>query len=515
MRTRPAPVSNTATIARNSFWFGLELAFSIGTALITSIIVARVIGPQRLDHYNYIVWLTNVTTTLGSFGLPLTTAKYMAECLNRGERGIARSIYRMGLKLQLLLAGAIVAVGLVLVLLAGDPSHRAVSVLLVVAMLPRMMTLIPSQANLAAELMRRNTAPSLISGFLNVGLTWVSLWIGWGLYGVAGAVVAGATLEVVLKLRAVNSWLGTAEPAAIPSELKDRMFSYSGKGLILMLLNVVVWDRSDLVILKALNHIPGQVTFFSLSFNFSERLLMIPNTFGGSLAATMMAQYGRGRERLPILTVAGAKYTFLLALPLLIGMASVSRPLVHLILGPAYDGMIPVLAIASVMAIPKALITAPTSLLQTTEKQKILIWIGCVCGALDIALDILLTPGYGARGAALANGIAQTTAAVTIWWQVQRRFQLDLKLGEFGRIAVCGLIMAAAATATWRVIPGVPGLALSIITGAVVWFVMLRLFRAIDRLDAERLLQIGKVLPERMRRIYRHLVDMLAAPASV
>ena len=38
----------------------------------------------------------------------------------------------------------------------------------------------------------------------------------------------------------------------------------------------------------------AQVTFFSIAFNLSERILMIPASFGTSLAATMMAQFGRG-----------------------------------------------------------------------------------------------------------------------------------------------------------------------------------------------------------------------------
>src|SRR5207248_11682462 len=136
------------------------------------------------------------------FGLPVTTRKYMAEYFNRGERGVARPIYGTALKLQTLISGGITAAGLLLVLLAGDPSQRLISGLLVLTMMPRMIMLIPSQANNAAERMKRNTGPALTGGLLNVGLTWFSLWIGWGLYGVAASLTAGAILELILKLRA-------------------------------------------------------------------------------------------------------------------------------------------------------------------------------------------------------------------------------------------------------------------------------------------------------------------------
>jgi hypothetical protein len=149
----PAAPSNTAKIARNSFWYGLELSFNVVAALITSIIVARVIGPQRLDQYNFVMWLTTVTTAVGSFGLPATIRKYMAECLNRGDPGIARSIYRMGIQVQTLISGSITAVGLLLVLLS-DPSQRVISGLLVLTVMPRMIVTVPSQANNAAELIQ-------------------------------------------------------------------------------------------------------------------------------------------------------------------------------------------------------------------------------------------------------------------------------------------------------------------------------------------------------------------------
>src|SRR5690242_18601998 len=122
----------------------------------------------------------------------MTTRKYMAECLNRGEPGLALSIYRTGLKLQTLIAASITSVGLALVLVTGDQSQRWISAVLVVAILPRMVVLIPSQANNAAERMRRNAGPALTGYTMNIGLTWFSLWIGWGLYGIAASLVVSA-----------------------------------------------------------------------------------------------------------------------------------------------------------------------------------------------------------------------------------------------------------------------------------------------------------------------------------
>src|ERR1035437_3767523 len=169
--------NNTQIIARNSFWYGLETLFSVCT-VFASVLVARVIGPERLGPYSYVVLLTTLTGAVGAFGLPITTRKYMAEYLNRGSPGVAHAIYRATLRLQLWIAGAVTAVGLVLVFARGDPAQRLYSAWLVMSMAPRMIGFIPSQANNAAETMRRNTVPAFVGGVLGVGLTLFSLWVG-------------------------------------------------------------------------------------------------------------------------------------------------------------------------------------------------------------------------------------------------------------------------------------------------------------------------------------------------
>ena len=64
------------------------------------------------------------------------------------------------------------------------------------------------------------------------------------------------------------------------------------------------------------------VIFFTIAFNLTERILMVPTMFGGSLSATMMAR--RGQSRLKEMTVDGARYALLVSLPLLLGMACIS-----------------------------------------------------------------------------------------------------------------------------------------------------------------------------------------------
>jgi O-antigen/teichoic acid export membrane protein len=382
-------------------------------------------------------------------------------------------------------------------------------------MAPRIIAAIPSQAHVAGEVMQRNTWPSVLGGAITVALTWLSLWAGWDLPGIAAGFAIGAATDMAIKLYLVRGWLAPMPRASIPPDLKRRMYSFSGQSLVLMVLNVVVWDRSDVIILKFTN--PGdlgklQISFFSIAFSLTDRILTAPMAFSGSLGATLMAQVGRAADRVMEIAVTGARYTFLLAIPLLAGMAAVSRPFILAAYRADYQPMIPVLVVCAMLAVPKALSASATSLFQSMERQSFLIWTGCFCGALDIGLDFLLTPTHGAIGAAWANGLAQTLAAVMIWGKAYRDYKMNLRLGGFARIALSGGIMVAAVLTIQHLLSVSHWAAVvcSIMAGAIAWFAALRLTKALDHSDAERLLQLGSRVPHAAQPIFESCVNFLA-----
>src|SRR5581483_10468856 len=111
-------------------------------------------------------------------------------------------------------------------------------------------------------------------------------------------------------------WVRRLPKGHLPAEVRSRMVSFSSYGMVLMLLNALVWDKSDVVFLKALSPDIRQISFFSVAFNLSEKILLIPQTLGHAIGVSLMAQYGRDEKRLLPMVSSAGRYMLLFSVPM-------------------------------------------------------------------------------------------------------------------------------------------------------------------------------------------------------
>jgi len=257
----PAP-SNTKVIGRNFIFMGLEVVITLVCTLLTTIVIARAIGPTRLGYFNLVFWLTSITCSVGSLGIPLTTFKYMGEFLGGGQKELARAVFFYNLRAQTVIAWVLTAIGMIAVFTIVDPAYRLCSALLVLSMVPNMITFIPSQANSAAENAALNTRGAFVGAIVYVVAVALSLSLGWNLIGIAAGVLVYRTAELAAKILPVLKVMRAVPRIPLPSTIRKRMFSFSGLSTGLMILQIVIWDRSDIIFLKLLQPDIRQLAFF-------------------------------------------------------------------------------------------------------------------------------------------------------------------------------------------------------------------------------------------------------------
>jgi O-antigen/teichoic acid export membrane protein len=244
--------------------------------------------------------------------------------------------------------------------------------------------------------------------------------------------------------------------------------------------------------------------------------MRMPQTFANALSATQMAEYGRDKDRLFRMTSKASTYVLLGTLPILVGLACIGGPFVRVMYGPQYLPAIPVFIVVALLSIPRAILTPAQTLLYSAEDLGFVLKWGCVAAAINVLLDLALISGHGALGAAWANGVAQTFAAVTIWGRVLVRYPVRIDMPVVLRLAAATLAMAIVVLSIVAMpLSPLLKLSLAIPGGAIVFLITSRLFMVLQKDDRRRLLQLSALLPTPVSSSFNRLVDFLIPQPAV
>jgi O-antigen/teichoic acid export membrane protein len=148
------------------------------------------------------------------------------------------------------------------------------------------------------------------------------------------------------------------------------------------------------------------------------------------------------------------------------------------------------------LAIPRAFLPLFWTVLQATEDQKYLVRWTLLSALINLSLDWLLIPRFGAIGAAAANGVTQLFATIGIVARARGLLRLELPLRFLGRVTLCSLVMSAAVIllAAGRS----PGQAvfIGVISGVLIFLFMLRITGCLESQDRRRLWHLHAQMPK-------------------
>ena len=501
------------SVVRSSVWYGIEIVLTLVGGMISAIIVANHFGPERLRDFLWVSWLANVSGLMGTAGLPMTVQKYVAEYLGKEDKPTALAVFSTATRIQFGIGLAMVAAGSLLAILFMGPGQTLASVFLVMSILPRILAFMPSQVNMAAGDWKANVPASVSGSFLQIFLTLAAVALNLDLWAVALSMVIGYSLELFMKMKAAGRVFAGVTAAPLDPALRTRMIRFSTEGLGLLILNLVVWDRSDIAFLKYLNNDKTQIAFFSSAFTLTEKLLTLPQIVGAPMSMALLGQAGRDRARLLSMTTLAGVYLAVLSVPLLAGAAAVGPALWALLYKPVWAPAVPVLVTMILLAIPRALSYPAQQMLRAEERQDVLLKISISAAVVNLTLDLALVPGYGAMGAAIGNGCAQASAAIATWFLVWKIYRIDVPYSTLGRLLLSSALMGAVAAAIVWALPPAVALPLAVSAGFLVFILLMRWLRVLGPEDRERLLGASKGIPAAVQPVMRRLL-LAVIPAA-
>ncbi len=492
-----ASVSTTARVARNSIAPIVLNLFNRGIDFAFLLVMLRLLTPDDVGTYYYLVVIFVWFDIFTNFGLDL----FFIREVSRDKSRAGHYFYNVSL-LRLLLA--FVGVPLLWGYLAARQSlvspPLSDTALLTVALLyvglfPASLSKGMSSVFYAFEQVEKPATIATITTLNKAIFGVIVLVLGWGIIGLAVVSIFNnlLTLGVLMAsgrklIAGITRWL--------PDTALLRQMIRGSWALLLNHFLATIFFQSDVVLLEG---IKGAVTVaqYSVAYRWILAINIVPSFFTQALLPVMSRQAQENRDALRRTYTFGIKLMVALAVPTAVLFTLLAEPLTYLMGGQQYlpDGAIAIQLM--IWSIPLGWMNSLTQYaLVALDLQKRITGAFTLAVAFNIVSNALLIPTFSYQAAAL------TTIASEFVLFVPFALLMERGLGE--RIAWHKLLWrpftaaGAMLLAAWA-LSGV-SLLLALGVASVVYVVVLGLLRP---LDAEERARFAQMLPQRARRLAR------------
>jgi O-antigen/teichoic acid export membrane protein len=240
-----------------------------------------------------------------------------------------------------------------------------------------------------------------------------------------GLLLVGIGIEI-LNLAFLGWWtkreIGINLSDKLAAQLRRRLVRYNLALAAIMLLNAIVWQRSEVLFLGRFSG-TDQVAFYSLPFALTEKLTdLLPGALlGVMLPGLAYAQAAADPARFAAVFSEALRALAMLTLPICLVGIPLASIVISILYGPGFGPAVVVLQILLLATIFGVAGQAASSALLGLEAQSWLLKTGAAAAAISIGLDLALIPKWGAIGAAVANGVAQATWAIAAFVPLWKR----------------------------------------------------------------------------------------------
>jgi O-antigen/teichoic acid export membrane protein len=441
--------------------------------LVLSVVAARFLGPDGMGRQSLIAFVGITTVMVATAGFPLSVSRFVGELLGAREGGVALGLYRWTWRVELV-AAAIAAASLVALGLFGSQPALA-WVLVGVASGLAVLQSVPQALLVGAQRWREATVVGLVIGIAVVPATIAILAFGGDITGFFAVEVVAVAINLAWTshlARGVAAHLPAPERAS--PELRRRFLGFAGISTVNVLIQYVVWTRSELLVLDRVSP-DAQIALYSIAFATVAGLARLPEAIARVTMPAVATLIGADELHRVRGGYWRAMRLLLFMTPPVVAGAAVTGPaLISLAYGDDFSGAGKVLIVLLAPLLVLPLITTSTALLFAFARLRFLLTMGILATVVDVTLAILLIPRFDALGAAIANGVAQLTAGLPCLWLAARmNAPVDIAWRSLLRGLVLALAVGGVAGATLLVLGDGPAGALGAVLAGLVLFVLL------------------------------------------
>lgn len=413
------------TLARSSALNFADGAISLTAALAVSVILARNLGPERFGLYALVMALVSFAYVFAQLGIPATVCRYVAELDGKGQPEIAAAVAGRGLRMGLIsgtAAALLVSISAVPIAAAfHQPAMRIYLLLGAVRIVPMLGVGVLRGLLGGLQEYRYLLRLTLLISPAWLGGCALALWTGAGVAGVLLASLAAESLTLFALLWKAQRQIGI-HGFGLPDAVRRRLIQYNWALAVLVVLNVIIWQRSELLFLGRFSG-PAQVAYYAVPFALVGRVGdLLPGAVLGVLIPSLTyAQGASDQSRFNLLFADALRYLAMITLPLCLFSIPLAPAIVGVVYGQAFVPAAVVFQILLISMIFSVLGQASQSALLGVDAKGWLLKTGLASAIISIGLDLMLIPRWGAVGAAVANTSVQAIWALAIFAPLANR----------------------------------------------------------------------------------------------
>ena len=483
-----------ATLVRRSLYNAAAGMTMLLTGFASSIITARLLGPEANGTVAFAFWLTTTGTLVAGLGSDVLLPRMLPQLKANGfderrRRGFVAFIAQF-VALAVLAALAVFW----FVNHETEDTAWALGTSPVVAV-TGVLFLLQSIGTLTVNTLIGEQQPMIFFRLTIVAsvLQLIATIIGALWYGEAGALGGYLASYIVFFLYALR--LVLVRPDRCGSSLGDlaRASAFISMGTII---ESIFLNRVELAFLQ---HFQGihSVGFYAIGLTLSNLALQLPVQLSGTLVPyyTELA-HKRGSTRLPVhLFEDVIRVLAYMTLPMGFGLAAISTEVVQDIFGPDFAAAGSVVALLAISAPLSVFAQISTKYLFAIGQEQPRMIIG-VIGALIISLGCLAAVPYlGDEGAALVRILMLLTISILMVLRMDFEGSLRGMVVSLVKIGTASLACAGVAYAVTTSIDGLIGAACAIVCGAIVYVLALKILHAVPEQDALSVMRLSDRLP--------------------
>ncbi|HRA38163.1 MAG TPA: oligosaccharide flippase family protein [Pseudomonadota bacterium] len=444
-------MSTRTTTLRNTAFTSVAIYTEYFLGMLTSILIARNLGPDGFGAYSLIIWLVAVSMTVVNAGTAGAVIRFVAELRGAGTPELIVPLLAFLRRVQRWFLLVVLAGGAALFWFAGDhlvPGFNHLLLFLLMALSTALRANYMFNVCIAKgfEHFRATAVIATVAAPANLLLVALAWWVSAPVEGFLAVYAVSSAVFYFVSSRQTRGLLPDAAAGlALPGSVHARVVRHMRITAAMVIITYVTASEVEVMFLNLLDT-AAAAGKFKVAYQLADgATLLVPGVFGVLLLPMMANALSQSREAAGRRFVGATTYLALLAMPLLAFGILFAEPVMAVLYGKAYLAAAPAFAVILLAKSVSVVSQGGSSLLMSSERQNVVLVIVILCGLLKIALDVVLIRRYGLHGAIVAYAVATIASAAAMIVFGARTGGTGLPWGRLLRIGGAGAIAALCA----------------------------------------------------------------------